>query len=130
MIKKDMWIKWENRAVRKTRMSLQTTDGNLEKPLGLLEGVVMNSCRREYENTFVVVDFGRDPNYKVLLGRQFMCQIQMIQDWGYHYLYLRHEHVITRVNKKDHSYRDVTLSPVEEFDSIMTERTTMGSNYL
>lgn len=46
-----------------------------------------------------------------------MRQFQMIQDWGYNYLYLRHEGVITRVNLKNHEYRDVTYSPIEEFDS-------------
>ena len=36
---KAMWIKWENNALRKTRMDLQLTNGNLEQPLGLLEHV-------------------------------------------------------------------------------------------
>ena len=45
----------------------------------------------------------------------------MIQDWGYNYLYLRHEGVITRVNLRNHEYRDVTHSPVEEFDSTSSE---------
>ena len=47
----------------------------------------------------------------------------MIQDWGYNYLYLRHDSVITRVNLKNHSYRDVTWSPVDEFDSASSEAT-------
>ena len=47
----------------------------------------------------------------------------MIQDWGYNYLYLRHDSVITRVNLKNHSYRDVTRSPVDEFDSASSEAT-------
>ena len=45
----------------------------------------------------------------------------MIQDWGYNYLYLCHEGVITRVNLRNHEYRDVTHSPVEEFDSTSSE---------
>ena len=32
-------------------------------------------------------------------------------------MYLRRESAITRVNLRNHSYRDVTYSPVEEFDS-------------
>ena len=47
----------------------------------------------------------------------------MIQDWGYNYLYLCHEGVITRVNLRNHAYRDVTHSPVEEFDSASSEST-------
>ena len=45
----------------------------------------------------------------------------MIQDWGYNYLYLRHDGVITQVNLRNHEYRDVTHSPVEEFDSASSE---------
>ena len=45
----------------------------------------------------------------------------MIQDWGYNYLYLQHDGVITRINLQNHQYRDVTYSPVEEFDSALLE---------
>ena len=45
----------------------------------------------------------------------------MVQDWGYEYLYLRHETAITRVNLKNHSHRDVTYTPMEEFDSASSE---------
>ena len=48
----------------------------------------------------------------------------MIQDWGYNHLYLRQENAVTRINLKDHSYRDVMKTPVEEFDST----TTRGSD--
>ena len=50
-----------------------------------------------------------------------MCQLRMIQDWGYNYLYLHHEMAITRVNLKNHSYRDVMHTPVEEFDLALSE---------
>lgn len=46
-----------------------------------------------------------------------MRQFRMIQDWSYNYLYLRHEGVVTQVNLKNHIYRDVSKSPIEEFDS-------------
>ena len=98
-------------------MNLQLADGSLETPMGLLENVLVKSCGIEFEHTFAVVDFGQETNYEVILGRPFMRQFLMIQDWGYNYLYLRHEGVITRVNLKTHSYRDVTHSPVDEFDS-------------
>ena len=103
-------------------MTLQLADGNLELPLGLLEHVIVNSCGVEYEHTFAVVDFGQDPSYEVILGRPFMHQLMVIQDWAYNYLYLRHDDVITRVNLQDHSYRDVTKTPIEEFES--------GSTYM
>jgi len=49
----------------------------------------------------------------------------MIQDWGFDYLYLHHEQVIMRVNLKDHSYRDVTHSPREEFDLMTSQNSLM-----
>ena len=70
----------------------------------------------EYEQTFAVMDFGKNANYEVILGRPFMRQFKMIQDWGYDYLYLCHETAITRVNLTNHLHRDVTHTPMEEFD--------------
>ena len=63
---KAMWEK------SKTCMDLQLADGNLERPLGLLEHVIIKSCSIEFEHTFAIVDFGQDSNYKVILGRPFM----------------------------------------------------------
>ena len=61
-------------------MKLQLVDGFIESPIGLLEKLVASSCRIEYEHTFAVVDFGKKPNYKIILGCPFMCQLKMIQD--------------------------------------------------
>ena len=47
-------------------------DGSLENPIGLLENVTVTSCGIEYEHTFAIVDFGRNTNYEVILGRPFM----------------------------------------------------------
>lgn len=48
----------------------------------------------------------------------------MIQDWGYNYIYLRHNFVITQVNLKNNSSRDVTWCPVvDEFDSAFSKAT-------
>lgn len=105
---KAMWIKWGKNALRKTRMDLQLVDGNLERPLGLLEHVVMNTCGIEFKHMFAIVNFGQDPSYEVILGRPFMRQLMVLEDWGYDYLYLRHEDVTTRVNLKNHTFRDVT----------------------
>ena len=120
---KEVWKKWGKPAVRTTRMNLQLADGSLENPIGLLENVTVTSCGIEYEHTFAIVDFGKMANYEVILGRPFMRQFKMIQDWGYNYLYLRQDHAITRVNLKNHNYRDVTGSPVEEFDSASSKAT-------
>ena len=118
-----IWEKWGKPAIRSTRMNLQLADGNLENPMGLLERVIVKSCGLEYEHTFAIVDFGKNTNYEVILGQPFMRQFRMIQDWGYNYLYLRHKSVVTRVNLRSHRYRDVTKSPVEEFDSGSSDET-------
>ena len=113
---KTIWEKWGKPTVRRTRMTLQLADGSLENPIGLLENVTVKSSGIEYEHTFAIVDFGKNTNYEVILGRPFMKQFKMVQDWGYNYLYLRHETAITRVNLKNHSHRDVTHMPMDEFD--------------
>ena len=102
---KAMWIKWRKLSLRKTRMELQLADGNLEHPLGMLENVLVESCGVKYEHSFAIVDFGQDPSYEVILGRPFMRQLQVIQDWGFDYLYLRHDDVTTRVNLIDYLSR-------------------------
>ena len=71
---------WGRLALRKTRMKLQLADGHIERPLGLLKGVVVTSCGVEYEHTFAVVDFGKIPNYEIILGCPFMRQLKMVQD--------------------------------------------------
>ena len=85
---RETWEMWEKPALRKTRMKLQLADGYIEKPLGLLEKIIVTSCRVEYEHTFTVVDFGKSPNYDIILGRPFMQQLKIVQDWGFNYLYL------------------------------------------
>ena len=77
---KKIWESWGKPAMRKTRMKLQLVDGYIEKPIGLLEKVVVTSCGVEYEHTFAIVDFGKDPNYDIIMGRPFMRQLKMIQD--------------------------------------------------
>ena len=59
-------------------MDLQLADGNLERPLGILENMVVESCGIKYEHSFAIVDFGQDPNYEVILGRPFMRQLKVI----------------------------------------------------
>lgn len=85
---KGVWESWGKPALRKTRMKLQLADGFIESPIGLLEKVVVTSCGIEYKHTFPMVDFGKKPNYEIILGRPFMRQLKMIQDWGYNYIYL------------------------------------------
>ena len=77
---KEVWESWGKPTLRKTRMKLQLGDGYIESPIGLLEKVVVTSCGIEYKHTFAVVDFGKKPNYEIILGRPFMRQLKMIQD--------------------------------------------------
>ena len=85
---KQIWDSWGQPSLRKTRMKLQLANGYVERPMGLLEKVVVSSCNIEYEHTLAVVDLGTKPNYEIVLGRPFMRQLKMIQDWGYNYIYL------------------------------------------
>ena len=76
---------------------MQLADGNLERPIGLLEDILVESCGVQYEHTFAIVEFGQDPNYKLILGRPFMRQLRVIQDWDTDFIYLRHDDVTTRI---------------------------------
>ena len=69
-------------------MKLQLADGHIQRPIGFLERVLVTTCGIEYEHIFAVVDFGKEPNYEIILGRLFMCQMKRIQDWGYDFIYL------------------------------------------
>ncbi|MCO5579057.1 hypothetical protein L7F22_032909 [Adiantum nelumboides] len=88
---KQIWEKWERPALRKNRMKLQLADGYVEKPLGILEQIIVTSCGIDYERIFDVVDFGKTNNFDIILGQPFMRQLKMIQDWGYDQIYLRHK---------------------------------------
>ena len=55
---KKIWESWGRPALRKTRMKLQLADGHIERPIEILEGVMVTSCGVEFEHTFAVVDFG------------------------------------------------------------------------
>ena len=104
---------------------LQLADGYVERSLGLLEEVVVTSCGVKYQHTFAVVDFGKHPNYDIILGRPFMRQLKMIQDWGFNYIYLRQQEAITCINLIDHSHRYVARTPIKEFESAtMTEKSS------
>ena len=81
------WEAWGKPTLCRTRMNMQLADGSLESLVGLLEDVTVTSCGIEYLHTFAIVNFSYT-SYEVILGRPFMRQFQMIQDWGYNYLYL------------------------------------------
>ena len=87
----------------------------------------MESCGVQYEHTFAIVDFGQDPNYELILGRPFMRQRRVIQDWDTDFIYLRHDDVMTRINLLDHTYRDVARTPIDEFDSFSSGLSPNGS---
>ena len=114
---KQVWESWRKPVLRKTRMKLQLTDGFIESPIGLLEKIIVTSYGVEYEHTFAVVDFGKKPNYEIILGRPFIRQLKMIQDWGYNYIYLRQPSATTRIDLRDHSYKDVLNTLVKDMVS-------------
>ena len=121
IITKETWELWGKRALTSTRMGLQLVDGEVKYPIGLLEDTSISICDIEITHTFAIVDFGPKTNYEIILGRPFMRQMLVVQDWGYNSLYLRHKNAIVRVNLDDHTYRDVTKSPIEDVDTTSYE---------
>ena len=110
-------------------MQLQLADGTLAKPLEMLERVIVTNYGIAFMHTFVVVDFGRDPNHEVILGQPFMRKMLLVQDWGYNYLYLCHDGVTIRVNLSNHKFRDVAKMPVvADFESATTSKNKGSSS--
>ena len=93
----------------------------MKNPIGLLEDTSISICDIEIIHTFAVVDFGPKTNYEIILGCPFMRQMLVVQDWGYNCLCLRHKNAIVQINLDDHSYRDVTKSPIEDVDTTSYE---------
>ena len=104
-------------------MNLQLANGLIERQLGLLEKVVVTSHGIEYEHTFAVVDFGKEPNYEIILGRPFMRQMKMIQDWGYDFIHLHQLSTTTCIIEKDHSYKDVNYIPIRDMFLVLEKAT-------
>ena len=88
IITKPTWLNWGRKALVKTRMGLQLVDGEVKYPMGMLEEIDVNICGIPFQHSFAVVDFAQDTNYDVILGRPFMRQMLVVQDWGYNRLYL------------------------------------------
>ena len=120
VVTKKVWDTWGKPALRKTGMKLQLADGNIKEPIGLLEQVRATTCGIQYEHTFAIIDFGKCPHYDIILGRPFMRQMKMIHDWGSDHIYLQQHETIIRVNLTDHSCREVSRTPVEDFASNST----------
>ena len=127
LITVQVWQAWEKPALRKTRMKLQAANGFMERSLGLLEKFVVTSCGIEYEHTFAVVDFGKEPNDEIILGRPFMRHMKMIQDWGYDFIYLHQPSATTRISLKDHSYKDVNYTPIRDMVSVIEKIDSLPS---
>ena len=89
--------------------------------MGMLEDMNVNICGIPLVHTFAVVDFTQETNYDVILGQPFMRQMLVVQDWGYNRLYLRYQNSIVKVNLDDHTYRDVTRTPIEDFESSLVQ---------
>ena len=48
-------------------MGLQLANGEVKYPIGLLEDTSISICDIEIVHTFVVVDFGLETNYEIIL---------------------------------------------------------------
>ena len=116
---KSIWEKWGKRAVRSTRMNLQLADGRLKNPIGILENVALPTCGIEYTYSFAGVDFRKEANYELILGRPFMREFSMVQDWGYDFVYLHQPSTTTCNIIKDHSYKDVNYTPTRDMVSMI-----------
>ena len=55
---KNTWEQWGKPALILSQMKLQLADGHIQRPIGLLERVLVTTCGIEYEHTFAIVDFG------------------------------------------------------------------------
>ncbi|KAH7294535.1 hypothetical protein KP509_27G005300 [Ceratopteris richardii] len=102
-----LWKRWGKPTLRPTRMKLQMAYGHFERPLGLLKGITLATCGVEFEHTFAICDFEKNNVYEIILGRPFLRQLQIVQDWGTNSLYLQHLGVTTKVNLKDYTFKDV-----------------------
>ena len=51
----------------------------------------------------------------------------MIQDWGYNYIYLCQPSATTRIDLRDHSYKDVLITPVKDMVSTIGQEESIPS---
>ena len=93
----------------------------------MLEKVIVTFCGVEYVYTFDVVNFGKKPNYEIILGCPFMRQVKIVQDWGYNYIYLCHPNATTKIDLRDHSYKDVVNTPVRDMVSFVAHEDSAPS---
>ena len=56
-----------------------------------------------------------------------MRQLKMIQDWGYNYICLHHPNATTRIDLRDHSYKDVVNTLVRYMVSTVAHEESMPS---
>ena len=111
-------------------IALQFADGSVKKPIGLLENFKVQTCGIKYRHTFAVMNFSHKPEHEVILGRPFMRQFQMIEDWGFNYLYLRHNTDITRVYWKNHSHIKVRHMPTDDLYSLSSSNSDSENSIL
>ena len=93
----------------------------------MLEKFILTSCGIEYKHTFAMVDFGKNPNYEIILGCPFIRQLKMIQYWGYNYIYPHHPNAATRFDLRGHSYKDVVNTPVRDMVSTIAHEDSVPS---
>ena len=127
---RQIWEKWGKPTLKASAIALQFADGSVKQPIGLLENFKVQTCGIKYRHTFAVMDFSHKPEHEVILGRPFMRQFQMIEDWGFNYLYLRHNTDITRVYWKNHSHIKVKHMPTDDLYSLSSNNSDSESSIL
>ena len=76
--------------------------------------------------SFVEVDFGKGPNYEIILGRPFMHLMKMIQYWGYHFIYQHYPSTTTHISLKE-SYKDTNYTLVRDMVSMIEKAHSLPS---
>ena len=56
-----------------------------------------------------------------------MCQMKMIQDWGYDYIYLHQPSATTHISLKDHLYKDVDYTPISDMVFVIEKTNSLPS---
>lgn len=59
-------------------MKLQLADGFIERPIGVLENIVVSLCGFDNMHTFAVVHFAKNTNYLIISRQPFMSQFKMV----------------------------------------------------
>lgn len=84
-----------------TDLTVKLANGSLVKALGLLRNFKIKVLNHYVYHIFVIMDFNDKPcSYKMILGRPFICEYNMVHDWSQNHVYLTLEDKTLRVDLK------------------------------